>query len=49
VELVRPEDRESNRGIVRGQLESVVNEFGEKSGPRVARVVELLSPLLGES
>jgi hypothetical protein len=47
VEIVSAEDRESIRGIVRTQLEAVVNEFGEKGGPRVARVDELFSLLLG--
>ena len=45
---VAQEDIDSKREIVRSELTALVNEFGVEGGPRVPRVDQLFSLLLGD-
>jgi hypothetical protein len=44
---ILPEDQEATRSIVRAELTQLVTELGMEGGPRVQRVDELFSYLLG--
>ena len=44
---ILPEDQEATRSIVRSEFTQLVNELGMEGGPRVQRVDELFSYLLG--